>query len=91
MILILYFRNKLLKKSSESIQLFRLSSNTFEKSSTNGNGIVIPKRINRSSTDILKVNIYTFTNLLLKLIYMLTFILILKIQTIFMKLKKKIV
>jgi len=57
MILILYFRNKLLKKSSEYIQFFRLSSTTFEKSSTNANGIVIPKRINRSSTDILKVNI----------------------------------
>lgn len=55
-ILLWIFRSKLLKKSSKTSQLFRLSS-TCEKSSDNGSGIDIPKRINRSSTDILKVSV----------------------------------
>ncbi|XP_060867509.1 small ribosomal subunit protein mS39 [Metopolophium dirhodum] len=48
------YRTAFLRKSNETIQLFRLSSNTLEKSSSNGIKIDIPKYINRSSTDILK-------------------------------------
>lgn len=62
----LYFRKALFKKSSKTIQLFRLSSTSFEKSSNYGNSIDIPKRIKRSSTDILKVCI--FINIVLILI-----------------------
>lgn len=69
--LILFVRGKLLKKSSETIQLFRLSS-TVEKSSSHGNNIVIPKRINRSSTDILKVIIYLFKCFVHKLLNVFT-------------------
>lgn len=60
----LYFRKALFKKSSETIQLFRLSSTSFEKSLNKGNSIVIPKRIKRSSTDILKVCIFTISVLI---------------------------
>jgi len=59
-ILILYARTAFLRKSNETIQLFRLSSTTLEKSLSNGIKIDIPKHINRSSTDILKVNIIDF-------------------------------
>ncbi|CAI6343787.1 unnamed protein product [Macrosiphum euphorbiae] len=48
------YRTAFLRKSNETIQLFRLSSSTLEKSSSNGTKIDIPKYINRSSTDILK-------------------------------------
>ncbi|XP_022160312.1 protein PTCD3 homolog, mitochondrial [Myzus persicae] len=48
------YRTAFLRKSNESIQLFRLSTNTSEKSSSSGIKIDIPKYINRSSTDILK-------------------------------------
>lgn len=58
--LYLIIRTAFLRKSNETIQLFRLSSNTLEKSSSNGIKIDIPKYINRSSTDILKVNIINF-------------------------------
>jgi len=57
MVFISYARTVFLRKSNETIQLFRLSSSTLEKSSSNGIKIDIPKYINRSSTDILKVNI----------------------------------
>jgi len=57
MVFILYTRTAFLRKSNETIQLYRLSTNTLEKSSSNGIKIDIPKYINRSSTDILKVNI----------------------------------
>jgi len=57
MIIILFFRSNLLRKSSKTIQFVQLSSTTFEKSPIKGISIDIPKRINRSSTDILKVNI----------------------------------
>lgn len=55
--LIFFFdiRSTLLKKPSECIQIFRLSSTTSEKLSSNGDNIIIPKHIHRSSTDILKV------------------------------------
>ncbi|XP_025209053.1 protein PTCD3 homolog, mitochondrial [Melanaphis sacchari] len=48
------YRTAFLRKSNETIQLFRLSSSTLEKLSSNGIKIDIPKYINRSSTDILK-------------------------------------
>lgn len=60
----MYFRKSLFKKSSETIQLFRLSSTSFEKSSNKGNSIDIPKRIKRSSTDILKVCIFIISMLI---------------------------
>lgn len=60
MVFILYTRTAFLRKSNETIQLYRLSTNTLEKSSSNGIKIEIPKYINRSSTDILKVNIIHF-------------------------------
>ncbi|XP_025415928.1 protein PTCD3 homolog, mitochondrial isoform X2 [Sipha flava] len=48
------FRTTLLKKPSENIQIFRLTSTTSEKLPSNGDNINIPKYIHRSSTDILK-------------------------------------
>lgn len=48
------YRTAFLRKSNETFQLFRLSSNTLEKSSSSGVKIDIPKYKNRNSTDILK-------------------------------------
>jgi len=52
----MYARSVFLRKSNKNIQLFRPSSSTLEKSSSNGIKIDIPKYINRGPTDILKVN-----------------------------------
>lgn len=57
MVFILCTRTAFLRKSNETIQLYRLSTNTLEKSSSSGIKIDIPKYKNRTSTDILKVNI----------------------------------
>jgi len=56
----MYARSALLRKSNKNVQLFRLSSSTLEKSSSNGIKIDIPKYINRGPTDILKVSTICF-------------------------------